>query len=100
MTAIFLPGPPVVDLADDPVDLVDVTDLVCPGCTGPVVDAPPSGWSARAGRCPEFSHLDGSVLCPDGFGRVPEPVEAASLRYGLTAAGATAALDETRGRSA
>lgn len=93
MTAIFLPGPPVVDLAD-------VTDLVCPGCTGPVVDAPPSGWSARAGRCPEFSHLDGSVLCPDGFGRVPEPVEAASLRYGLTAAGATAALDETRGRSA
>lgn len=100
MTAIFLPGPPVVDLGDDPIDLVDVTELVCPGCAGPVVDAPPSGWPASAGRCPDFSHLDGSVLCPDGFGRVPEPVEAASLRYGLTDAGATAALDEARGWSA
>ncbi len=100
MTAIFLPGPPVVNLADDSIDLVDVTELVCPGCAGPVVDAPPSGWPASAGRCPEFSHLDGSVLCPDGVGRVPEPVEAESLRYGLTDAGAAAALDEARRWSA
>ncbi|WP_344027600.1 hypothetical protein [Pseudonocardia kongjuensis] len=100
MTAIFLPGPPVVELDDDPIDLVDVTDLVCPGCARPVVDGPHSGWSASAGRCPEFSHLDGSVLCPDGVGRVPEPVEAASLRYGLTDAGAAAAVDKARGWSA
>ncbi|ALE85848.1 hypothetical protein XF36_24135 [Pseudonocardia sp. HH130629-09] len=97
---IFLPGPPVVDLGDDPTDPVDVTDLVCPGCASPVIDAPPSGWPARAGRSPEFSHADGSVLCPDRFGRVPEPMEAAGLRYGLTDAGAIASLDEARGWSA
>lgn len=100
MTAIFLPGPPVVDLDDDPTDLVEVTDLVCPGCAGPVADAPPSGWPARAGRPPEFSHLDGSVLCPDRLGRVPEPVGAAGLRYGLTDAGGAVSLDEARGWSA
>ncbi|MFG1637437.1 hypothetical protein ACGFKX_21645 [Pseudonocardia alni] len=100
MSVFFLPGPPVVDLGDDPTDLVDVTDLVCPGCAGPVMDAPPSGWPVRAGRSPEFSHTDGSVLCPDRFGRVPEPVEAASLRYGLTDAGAAASLDEACGWSA
>lgn len=55
---------------------VELSDLVCPGCGGSVVDAPPSGWSARAGRSPDFSHPDGSVLCPDSSGRVPEPVEA------------------------
>lgn len=78
MNAISLTVPTVIELDDDLADLpdlVDVSDLVCPGCAGPVVDAPPSGWPARAGRCPDFSHLDGSVLCPDGFGRVPEPVE-------------------------
>lgn len=100
MTAIYLPGPPVVDLDDDPTDLVEVTDLVCPGCAGPVVDAPPSGWPVRAGWRPEFSHPDGSVLCPDGMGRVPEPVEAAGLRYGLTEHGAAARLDEGAGWSA
>ncbi|MEV1292753.1 hypothetical protein [Pseudonocardia sp. NPDC049635] len=56
-------------------DLVDVTDLVCPGCRGAVVEAPPAGWPTSAGIVPEFSHPDGSVLCPDGYGRVPEPVE-------------------------
>ncbi|WP_226351577.1 hypothetical protein [Pseudonocardia sp. ICBG601] len=100
MSVIFLPGPPVVDLADDPTDLIDVTDLVCPGCPGPVMDAPPLGWPARAGRSPEFSHTDGSVLCPDHMGRVPEPIEAAGLRYGLTAAGAGVSLDEGTGWSA
>lgn len=100
MTVIFLPGPPVIELGEDPADLVEVTDLVCPGCTGPVVDAPPSRWPASAGQRPEFSHADGSVLCPDGFGRVPDPVEAAGLRYSLTDAGTAAALDEARGWSA
>jgi len=50
--------------------------LVCPGCHEPAVGAPPAGWPDRAGRRPEFSHGDGSVLCPDDRGRVPEPVEA------------------------
>ena len=77
-------------------DLVDVADLVCSGCWGPVVDAPPSGWPTRAGRAPDFSHPDGSVLCPDKQGRVGEPVEAGGLRYRLTAAGVAAALDEAR----
>ena len=81
------------ELADD---LIDVEDLACPGCWGPVVDAPPSGWPARAGRVPEFSHPDGSVLCPDEQGRVGEPVEADGMRYRLTEAGAAAALDEAR----
>ncbi|MBC3189969.1 hypothetical protein H7X46_02690 [Pseudonocardia sp. C8] len=75
MNASVVQDPPVVDLADDQSDLVDVTTLVCPGCRGPVVDVPPSGWPARAGVVPEFSHPDGSVLCPDELGRVPEPVE-------------------------
>lgn len=97
MNAISLTVLPDISLDDDLPDLVDVSDLVCPGCAGPVVDAPPSGWPARAGRCPEFSHADGSVLCPDGMGRVPEPVEAAGLRYGLTEHGAAARLDEGAG---
>ena len=83
-----------VELGDD---LVDIDGLVCPGCWGPVVDAPPSGWPASAGRVPEFSHPDGSVLCPDAHGRVGEPVEAGGLRYGLTETGASASLDEASG---
>ncbi|RZT89053.1 hypothetical protein EV383_6008 [Pseudonocardia sediminis] len=77
-------------------DLIDVTDLVCPGCWEPVVDASPSGWPARAGSAPEFSHPDGSVLCPDQIGRVPDPVEAGGLRYGLTDAGVAVSPDEAR----
>ncbi|ANY06386.1 hypothetical protein AFB00_08875 [Pseudonocardia sp. HH130630-07] len=74
---------------DDDVVWVDVSELVCPGCGGPVVDAPPSGWPARAGAVPEFSHPDGSVLCPDELGRVGEPVEisAASTAAGVPAGG-------------
>lgn len=55
--------------------LAGINELVCPGCRESVVDAPPSGWPASAGRRPEFSHRDGSVLCPDRNGRVPEPME-------------------------
>ncbi|MDN5916089.1 MAG: hypothetical protein L0I76_13470 [Pseudonocardia sp.] len=57
---------------------VDPDALLCPGCHETAVCAPPSGWPERAGARPEFSHRDGSVLCPDGRGRVPEPVEATS----------------------
>ena len=60
-----------------PVDrLVDPTVLICPGCHEPVIGEPPQGWPASAGRVPEFSHPDGSVLCLDGAGRIGEPVEA------------------------
>ena len=59
-------------------DLVDVVDLRCPGCAGPVAAQPPSGWPRGAGVVPEFSHPDGSVLCPDGRGRIGEPVEVAA----------------------
>lgn len=76
---------------------VDLAALVCPGCGGAVAGVPPSGWPARAGLAPQFSHPDGSVLCPDEFGRVPEPVEAGGLRYGLTEAGAAVSLDEAAG---
>ncbi|WP_143105372.1 hypothetical protein [Pseudonocardia ammonioxydans] len=76
--------------------LLDLTELVCPGCWDPVVDGPPPGWPARAGRAPDFSHPDGSVLCPDEYGRIGEPIEADGLRYGLTDTGATASLDEAR----
>ena len=79
----------IVDSAP-PSGRVELGGLVCPGCGDPVADAAPSGWPARAGRAPEFSHRDGSVLCPDGRGRVPEPIEAVRVRYGLTEAGARA----------
>ncbi|MBC3190925.1 hypothetical protein H7X46_07600 [Pseudonocardia sp. C8] len=81
------------ELADD---LVDLADLVCPGCWGPVVDVPPVGWPVRAGRVPGFSHPDGSVLCPDEQGRAGEPIEAGGLCYGLTEAGAVVSVDEAR----
>lgn len=55
---------------------VELYTLVCPGCGCPVAGEPPTGWPARAGHPPEFSHRDRSVLCPDDRGRVPEPVEA------------------------
>lgn len=56
-------------------DRIDVSALSCPGCQQSVTGEPPTGWPDRAGRPPEFSHRDGSVLCPDDRGRVPEPVE-------------------------
>ena len=36
------------------------------------------------------------MLCPDGAGRVPEPVEAGGLRYALTEQGSGASLDVAR----
>lgn len=79
----------VTEIAPPPAGLVvDPDALVCPGCAEPVCAAPPSGWPARAGVAPEWSHRDGSVLCPDGLGRVPEPVEMGGLRFALTEAGA------------
>lgn len=85
----------VTDIARQSVE-VEPDDLVCPGCAEQVACAPPSGWPERAGARPGFSHRDGSVLCPDSRGRVPEPVEASGLRYGLTDAGAAASPDEAR----
>ncbi|WP_145982662.1 MULTISPECIES: hypothetical protein [unclassified Pseudonocardia] len=58
-----------------PITTVPVERLVCPGCYEPVLDEPPSGWPDRAGRAPEFSHRDESVLCPDAAGGFGEPVE-------------------------
>ncbi|MFP5023519.1 hypothetical protein [Pseudonocardia phyllosphaerae] len=75
-----------------------IGDLACPGCWGPVVDRPPLGWPGGAGESPDFSHTDGTVLCPDERGRVPEPVDAGGLRYQLTDAGDAASLDEDLGR--
>ncbi|RZT87341.1 hypothetical protein EV383_4260 [Pseudonocardia sediminis] len=75
---------------DVPDRLVDPDALVCPGCAEPAVGMPPLGWPAAAGRAPEFSHRDGSVLCPDQAGRIGEPVEAGGLRFALTDAGADA----------
>lgn len=72
---------------------VDPDALVCPGCAEPVRDVPPPEWPVRAGVAPDWSHRDGSVLCPDGRGRVPEPVETGGLRFDLTATGARV-LDE------
>ncbi|WP_145981251.1 hypothetical protein [Pseudonocardia sp. HH130629-09] len=46
-------------------DLVHLDDLICPGCGDHVIGDPPLGWDASAGLAPEFSHRDGSVLCPD-----------------------------------
>ena len=61
-----------------PVESVDPEALVCGGCAEQVHHAPPVGWPTAAGQAPEFSHRDGSVLCPDSRGRVGEPVEAGS----------------------
>ncbi|OLM28281.1 hypothetical protein Ae717Ps2_6620 [Pseudonocardia sp. Ae717_Ps2] len=72
---------------------VRAEDLVCPGCGSTAVPEPPIQWPAAAGQAPEFSHRDGSVLCPDARGRITEPVEidpAAGIgewRYELTEAG-------------
>lgn len=87
----------VTEIAPPPAGCeVDPDALVCPGCHEVVVCAPPSGWPRRAGARPEFSHRDGSVLCPDSSGRVPEPVEMAGLRFELTAAGAQVLDDAGR----
>lgn len=66
----------IAEIAHQPADTgVDPDTLVCPGCAGRVLFEPPPGWPSRAGAVPEWSHRDGSVLCPDARGRVPEPVE-------------------------
>lgn len=76
------------DLRTEPLPrAVDLEALVCPGCGDPVAGEPPTGWPAGAGRAPEFSHRDGSVLCPDVSGRIGEPVESDGLSFALTEAG-------------
>jgi hypothetical protein len=55
--------------------LVDIEDLICPGCEEPVHRCPPAGLAADDGVVPEFSHTDGSALCSGS-----EPVEAPSWR--------------------
>lgn len=56
-------------------DTASIEGLACAGCQASVLDEPPTGWPVAAGRAPEFSHRDGSVLCPDARGRIGEPVE-------------------------
>ncbi len=58
-----------------PIDTASIEELACAGCHESVLDEPPTGWPAAAGQAPEFSHRDGSVLCPDARGRIGEPVE-------------------------
>jgi hypothetical protein len=61
--------------AEMPIDTASIEELACAGCHESVLDEPPTGWPAAAGQAPEFSHRDGSVLCPDARGRIGEPVE-------------------------
>ena len=57
-----------------PSDTASIEGLACAGCHESVLDEPPIGWPAAAGQVPDFSHRDGSVLCPDARGRIGEPV--------------------------
>ncbi len=75
---------------------VDPDALVCAGCAEPAVGMPPVDWPANAGQAPEYSHRDGSVLCPDAAGRIGEPVEVGGLRYALTDAGVHALAADAR----
>ena len=76
-----------IDMQEPVTGLVELDDLICPGCFEPVLGERPLGWPATAGVCPEFSHPDGSVLCPDAGGAIGEPVEASQLRFRLTEQG-------------
>jgi hypothetical protein len=61
--------------------LVDLYELVCPGCGNAVSPEPPVDMPGEtspmerhvAGQ--EFCHQDGSELCRDARGRMGEPVE-------------------------
>lgn len=71
-------------------EFVELDELVCNGCGSCVRPESPVGWPASAGVAPEFSHGDGSVLCPDEHGRIGEPLEIRAVagdRYDLTDSG-------------
>lgn len=61
---------------------VDPDTLVCAGCAEPVECAPRIHCSGELGPVPEFSHRDGSELCPDGDGVPGEPVEVGTTLWG------------------
>lgn len=44
--------------------------MICPGCTEEVRNIPPTDWSPGY-QTPDYSHRDGSALCPT-FGSVSE----------------------------
>ena len=57
--------------------LVDIGQLLCPGCHNPVRPEPPTAVPVFVpGLGGEFSHRDGSPLCADRLGRAVEPIEA------------------------
>ncbi len=55
--------------------LVDADSLSCPGCGETVTAEPPLLPGLGAWRGAGFSHRDGFELCPDGRGRVCDPIE-------------------------
>ena len=55
---------------------VEVDTLTCPGCHDTAIPEPPSVPALGALAGGEFSHRDGSDLCPDRRGRVGDPIEA------------------------
>jgi hypothetical protein len=48
---------------------VELDELICPGCGEQVNDQPPADLVS------EFSHHDGSALCPRPGGEPAEPIE-------------------------
>jgi len=55
---------------------VNPEDLICPGCGEQVRCEPPGYWVVAHGPRPDFSHPDGSALCPaSANGRPVEPIE-------------------------
>jgi hypothetical protein len=55
---------------------VEPDDLICPGCGEQVNGQPPTDYLAGEGpRTPDFSHHDGSALCPRSDGAPAEPIE-------------------------
>ncbi len=66
---------------------VDPTDLICPRCGYMACPQPPAYLDADAPArpgTPQFSHRDGTALCPAADGTSCEPVEIETLppRYG------------------
>lgn len=44
-----------------------MTMMICPECGEPVIQRPPDDavpWQAQGMPVPQWSHLDGSALCP------------------------------------
>ncbi len=59
-----------------PQRFVDPAELICPGCGEQVCPQPPVRLDASAGPgTPQFSHRDGTALCPAVDGTSCEPVE-------------------------